>query len=206
MKSPLAQLDTSVIKQAFILSIVYFLLFDTSILLYKYDHYKAGEEIAYAELFKESCYVFLMIFASFVGFSINSILLKIYAFFLYASSALVSYYIYSLKILPNKQVVKAFFDVESVEAYEIVSIKLIAWILAACAICIYLLRKYNAKDPSSGLSKFICFVLLFASIANVITPFYRLFSTYLPVNYMHNSYEYFLHKFTDHEKTDIADK
>ena len=206
MKPSLPQLDTSVLKQAFILTLVYFLLFDTSILLYKYDHYKAGKELAYAELFKESCYVFLMIFAGFAGFSINNILLKIYAFFLYASGALVSYYIYALKIIPNKQIVKAFFDVESVEAYEHVSIKLIAWIMITCSICIYILRKYNSKDPAGRFSKFLCFVLLFCSIANIATPFYRVFTSHLPINYLHNSYEYFLNKFTDHDKSDITNK
>ncbi len=206
MKPSLPQLDTSVLKQAFMLTLGYFLLFDASILLYKYDHYKAGHSLAYAELFKESCYVFLMIFAGFVGFSINNILLKIYAFFLYASGAMVSYYIYAQKILPNKHIVKAFFDVESVAAYEHVSIKLIAWILIGCAVCVYILRKYNANDPNSNFSKFLCFVLLFASIANIATPFYRVFTSHLPINYLHNSYEYFLHKFTDHDKKDIADK
>jgi len=125
---------------------------------------------------------------------------------LYITGALVSYYVYVLKVLPNKHIVKAFFDVESVEAYELVSIKLIIWILISCAICVYLLRKYNAADPSNSLSRFVCFVLLFASIANVITPFYRVFTGYLPINYLHNSYEYFLHKFTDHTKSDISDK
>ena len=206
MKPSLPQLDTYVLKQAFILTLVYFLLFDTSILLYKYDHYKAGKELAYAELFKESCYVFIMIFASFVGFSINNILLKIYAFFLYATGAMVSYYVYALKIIPNKQIVKSFFDVESVETYEHVSIKLIAWILLGCSVCIYILRKYNAKDPTGGFSKFLCFVLLFVSVANIATPFYRVFTSHLPVNYLHNSYEYFLDKFTDHDKSDITDK
>ena len=206
MKPSLPQLDTSILKQAFILTLVYFLLFDTSILLYKYDHYKAGHSLAYIELFKESCYIFLMIFAGFIGFSINNILLKIYAFFLYASGAMVSYYIYALKILPNKQIVKAFFDAESIEAYEHISIKLIAWILITCSICIYILRKYNTKDPASSFSKFLCFILLFGSIANIATPFYRVFVSHLPINYLHNSYEYFLHKLTDHDKSDVTDK
>ena len=204
MKLSLPQLDTSILKQSFVLTLVYFLLFDTAILIYKYDHYKAGKELAYIELFKESCYILLMIFVSFVGFSINNILFKIYSFFLYATSALVSYYIYALKVLPNKHIVKSFFDVESIEAYELVSIKLIAWILISCAICIYLLRRYNATDPSRSLSKLLCFILLFASIANIITPFYRVFPSYMPINYLHNSYEYFLHKFTDHTKADIS--
>lgn len=206
MKPSMPQLDMSVIKQAFMLTIVYFLLFDSAMILYKYNHYKAGSSLAYVELFKESIYVLLMIFVGFVGFSINNVLLKIYAFFLYASGAMVSYYIYALKIIPNQQIVKAFFDVESVEAYEHISIKLVLWIIIGCAACIYILRKYNTKDPVGSFSKFLCFIMLFWSIANIITPFYRVFTSHLPINYLHNSYEYFLHKFTPHRKSDINDK
>lgn len=204
MKSHNIQSDISTIKSAMILALGYFVLFDTSILLYKYTYYKGGAELALVELFKESLYVFVMLSFSFIGFSINNILFKVYALFLYTTGALTSYFVYTMKILPTKQIVKAFFDVESVEAYELVSIKMVIWIILSIWACLYLLRKYDPKQNSNKFSIVIMFMLFILSIANVITPFYRIFTSYMPVNYLHNSYHYFLDRFSKAEKLDIT--
>ncbi len=204
MKLLRMQSDLSIIKRALVLSLGYFILFNTSVLLYKYSYYKAGESLALAELCKESLYVCLMLFLSFLGFSINNILFKIYSLFLYLTGAFVSYYIYAMNILPTKHMVKAFFDVESVEAYELVSIKMIAWVVICLAVCIYLLRRFDAKETSNSLSKALLYLFFIASIANVITPFYRVFNSYLPIEYLHNSYHYFLERFSSHKRTDIT--
>lgn len=204
MKSHNLQSDMLIIKRALIFALSYFILFNTSIILYKYSYYKGGAEAAFIELGKESIYILFMLTISFLGFSLNNILFKIYSLFLFGSGALVSYFIYTMKILPTKAIVKAFFDVESVEAYELVSIKLILWIIVSIWACIYLLRKFDGKENSNNASMIIMFLLLILSIANIITPFYRVFNTYLPINYMHNSYHYFLKRFNATEKIDIS--
>lgn len=204
MKSHNIQSDMSTIKSAFIMSLGFFVLFNTSILLYKYSYYKSGAEKAFIELFKESLYILVMLTISFIGFSINNMLFRIYSIFLYASGALTSYFVYTMKILPTKQIVKAFFDVESVEAYELVSIKMVAWLILSIIACIYLLKKFEAKQNSNKASIAIMFIFFILSIANIITPFYRVFTTYLPINYLHNSYHYFLDTFSNAEKIDIT--
>lgn len=204
MKSHNLQSDISIIKRALIFALCYFVLFDTSIILYKYSYYKGGAEAAFMELGKESLYILLILTISFLGFSINNVLFKIYSMFLFVSGALVSYFVYTMKILPTKAIVKAFFDVESIEAYEIVSIKLILWIIVSIGACLYLFKKFDAKENSNNTSMIIMFLFLVLSIANIITPFYRVFTTYLPINYMHNSYHYFLNRFSAAEKIDIT--
>ena len=196
MKSHNIQSDISTIKTAVIFALGYFLLFDTSIIMYKYTYYKGGAELAFVELLKESIYIIVMLIATFIGFSVNNILFKIYSLFLYTTGALVSYFIYTMNVLPTKQIVKTFFDVESVEAYELVSIKLVIWIILSIWVCIYLLRKFDAKPNPNKLSVVVMFLLFILSIANIITPFYRVFTTHLPVNYLHNSYYYFLERYS----------
>jgi glucan phosphoethanolaminetransferase (alkaline phosphatase superfamily) len=204
MKSINLQSDISIAKRALVLAIVYFLLFNSAMLLYKFSYYKAGNSLAFAELSKESLYILVMLFLSFLGFSINNILLKIYSIFLYSTGAFVSYYIYAMKILPTKQMVKAVFDVESLEAYELVSIRMILWVIISIVICIYLLRKFDTKDVANKFIKFLLFILFISSIANIITPFYRLFTSHLPINYLHNTYHYFLGRFDINERADIS--
>jgi glucan phosphoethanolaminetransferase (alkaline phosphatase superfamily) len=204
MKSMNLQSDISIAKRALVLTAVYFLLFNGSMLLYKFSYYKAGNSLAFVELSKESLYVLVMLFLSFLGFSINNILLKIYSIFLYSTGAFVSYYIYAMKILPTKQMVKAVFDVESLEAYEVVSLKMILWVIISLVICIYLLRKLDTKEISSKVTKFLLFILFIGSIANIITPFYRVFTSHLPINYLHNTYHYFLDRFDIRDRADIS--
>lgn len=204
MKSHNIQSDISTIKSAMVLALGYFVLFDTSILLYKYSYYKGGAELAFLELLKESLYVYVMLTFSFIGFSINNVLFKVYALFLYSTGALASYFVYTIKVLPSKQIVKAFFDVESVEAYELVSIKLVIWVILSIWACIYLLKKFNPKQNSNKFSIVVMFMLFILSIANIITPFYRVFTTYLPINYLNNSYHYFLERFSNADRLDIT--
>ena len=146
-----------------------------------------------------------MIFAGFIGFSVNNILFKIYSFFLYITGSFVSYYIYDNKLLPSKNAVKAFFNVDSINAYELVSLYMICWVVVSCLLCIYLLQKYETKNTPSNAFSGICYILLFVSIANIITPFYRVFNSYLPINYLHNSYDYFLKKSSKSAKQDITE-
>ncbi|MGV2432500.1 MAG UNVERIFIED_CONTAM: sulfatase-like hydrolase/transferase [Rickettsiaceae bacterium] len=187
-----------------VIALVYFLLFNSSILIYKYSYYKAGASLALIELSKESLYIFIMLCLSLLGFSINNMLFKIYSIFLYSTGALVSYYVYAMKILPTKQVVKAFFDVESVEAYELVSIKMIGWVILSIVICLYLLKMLEAQETKNKISKGIICLLFILSIANIITPFYRVFQTYLPINYLNNSYHYFIDRYTSKDKVNIV--
>lgn len=204
MKLPRIQSDMSIIKRAFVLAVVYFLLFDTSILTYKYAYYKAGEMTAFVELFKESLYIIIMLFFSFLGFSINTPTFITYSVFLYATGAFVSYYTYAMKILPTKQMVKATLDVEFMEAYELVSTKMLAWVLFSLLICYFLLKRFTAKDLKNKVAGTLLFMFFILSIANIITPFYRVFNSYYPIQYLHNSYHYFLEKYLPAAKSDVT--
>lgn len=204
MKSHNIQSDMSTIKRAFIFSLSFFLLFNTSIIIYRYGYFKGGNGLAIVELLKESIYIIIMLTCSFLGFSINNILFKTYALFMFVTGALASYFTYSMNILPTKQIVKSFFDVESVEAYELVSLKLVIWVIISIYACLYLLRKYDAKPSSSKLSTVTMFMLFILSIANIITPFYKIFTNYMPINYLHNSYHYFLDRFAGVDMMDFT--
>lgn len=190
MKTKLPKPDQGIIIQSLILAFIYFALFNTAILIYEFNNIK-GDFISQFD-FNQSLYVFLMIFLTFIGFSINNVLFKIYTIFLYFTGALVSYYIYFMDILPDYKAIETFFNLDS---YEMVSIKLILWILFALALCAYLLSKLTPKEPIALSSKLLCYLFLFLAIANIITPFHSSFKHYLPINYLHNAYEYFLSRY-----------
>lgn len=190
MKSHNLQSDISFIKRAFILAIAFSLLFNTSVIMYKHSQ---GSD--FGDLFWENIYVIIMLGLSFLGFSINNMLLKIYAYIIYVTGAMTSYYIYFEDILPTKKRIGNFFAVDSLDDYDNLSLKLVLWVIFSIWVCFYLLKRFDAKDNSNKLSMGVMFTLLILSIANVITPFCKDCLIYLPLEYLHNGYHYLLNEF-----------
>lgn len=190
MKSHNLQSDISYIKRAFILSLAYCVLFNSSVFIYKYSQ---GSD--FDELFWEGIYVGGMLGISFLGFSINNMLLKVYSYFLYVTGAIASYYIYFENILPTKRHVGNFLSIGSIDDYDNLSLKMVLWVIFSIWACFYLLRKFDAKDNSNRLSVGLMFVFLILSIANIITPFCKDCIHYLPLEYLNNGYHYLLNEY-----------
>jgi|GEM_PF-4103290 len=200
MKSHNIQSDISTLKRALLFALVYFVLFNSSVVLYNTDN----GHLPLTEIGYECLYVYIMLTLNFVGFSINNVLFAIYSVFIYSTGALASYFIYSSGTLPTKRVIADFLDISSLFEYDLISIKLVLWLILSIWLCIYLLKKYDAKPNQNKASVVTIFMLFILSIANIITPFMQEFKTYLPVNYLHNSYHYFLDSYSISSKTDIA--
>ncbi|AAU03800.1 phosphoethanolamine transferase [Rickettsia typhi] len=204
LKNILKHFDTKLIKLSSILAFLYCLLFNTAILIYKFDYYKATIFKGILELSKDFCYIYIFAFIAFFGLNVHRFVLKFGAGFLFITSAIASYYIYFFKINPTKQVIGSFFSTDLNEVYELISIKLIIWIIFCLFTCFYTLRSFIAKNSKSFFTTLLSAACLLIFIYNIITPSFKILKNYFPIQYLHNSYLNFATIFGDINYADIS--
>ena len=197
LKTIQKHLDTKLIKLSTILAFIYCLLFNTAILFYKFDYYKAMAFRGILELSKDFFYIYIFSFITFFGLSVHRLVLKIGASFLFITSAITSYYLYFFKIKPTKQVIGSFFSTDLNEVYELTSIKLIIWIIFSLFTCLYTLRTFTPSGTKSFVTKLLSATCLFIFVYNIITPSFKILKNYSPIQYLHNTYLNFAKNLSD---------
>jgi glucan phosphoethanolaminetransferase (alkaline phosphatase superfamily) len=195
----LVQLFRCNIKAAALLSLVYCLLFNSSIILFKFDYYKADLAFGVLELLKDFIQIFIANFIIFLGLSLTRPLFIVGSLFLFFTGAISSYSIFFFKIFPTKQIIRALFENEVSESVEILSVRVVIWVIFALLISLRLSIKTKTKQ--SIILPSICLVIF---ISNIIMPQYKVLRSYFPIQYLHNSYLYYLDKFHSPEKKDIS--
>ncbi|HJD66987.1 MAG TPA: phosphoethanolamine transferase [Rickettsia endosymbiont of Bembidion lapponicum] len=188
LKNIQKHLDIKLIKLSAILAFIYCLLFNSAILIYKFDYYKATIFRGILELSKDFCYIYIFSFIAFFGLSVHRLALKIGSCFLFITSAIASYYIYFFKITPTKQVIGSFFSTDLNEVYEITSIKLIIWMIFSLFTCLYTLKSFATSDTKSFVTKLLSAACLLIFLYNIITPSFKILKNYFPIQYLHNTY------------------
>lgn len=198
------QLDISLIKISLIFALIYCMLFNSAVFIYKFDYYKVTAFKAILELGKDFVYIYLTLFIFFFGLTINRVVFILGSLFLFLTGALASYYLYFFRIAPTTEIIHAFFGTELNEAYELASIKLIVWLLFSIFVCIYTIRHFKLNNTSLFVTKLLSALCLLLLLNSIIAPPYRILTSYFPIQYLHNSYLYFFKAQQLSHKIDIS--
>lgn len=183
-------LDSNALKLPLIFAIIYFLLFNSAILEYKFSYYKADFVKAILELAKDSIYIYLSLFIIFWGLTIHRLVFVTGTIFLFITGAIASYYLHFFRISPTTEMMGSFFSTDPNELYEIVSVKLIIWLIFCLAIAIYSLKYFSIPSKKLFVSNLLSATCLLITVNNIITPQFKLLKNYFPIQYLHNSYIY----------------
>ncbi len=202
LKPLIKQLDKNRLKVAFYLALAYNTLFNSSVVIFKFNYYQADIFRAILELSKDFVCVLTFLFIIFLGLSFNKFVLIFSALFLFISGAIASYYLYFWGILPTKEMINNLFNTHFQEAYELVSMKLLLWLFFSILSLWYILKRAVFAKQNSTIA-LICFIGL---VLNIITPQYKILNNYFPIQYLHSSYKYFAKNFTQIVKQNITNK
>ncbi|WP_341748293.1 phosphoethanolamine transferase [Candidatus Tisiphia endosymbiont of Dascillus cervinus] len=181
-------LDSKLIKLSLVFSFIYCLLFNSAVIVYKFSYYKFTFFKAILELSKDSIYICFTCFIIFFGLTIHRLVFIIGAIFLFVTGAIASYYLYLFKISPTKEMMGSFFSTDFNEVYEIVSIRLIVWLIFSIATCIYTMKHFSILDSKLFVTKLLAAICLLITINNIIMPQFNLLRGYFPIQYLHNTY------------------
>ncbi|WP_316354215.1 phosphoethanolamine transferase [Candidatus Trichorickettsia mobilis] len=197
-------LEFSLIKIAAIIAIIYMLLFNSAVFIYKFDYYKVSGILAIIELSKDFIYIYLTLFIFFFGCAIHRTLFLITTILLFISGALSSYYLYFFKIAPTKEIIKALFGTNLNEAFELASTNLIVWLVFSISICIYTIKHFGINTSKLFITKLLAAICLLLTINSIISPPYKVLGSYFPIQYLHNTYLYFTEMWRTSTRNDIS--
>lgn len=202
----LTNLDYPIIKRVAIFALIYNLLFNSAVIIYKFDYYKVNAIRAYLELTKDFIYIYITLFIIFFGISINRIFFAVITIILFISGGITSYYLYFFKIVPTQETMIGIFNSNIHEIHEFIGIKLILWLLINVIIVIYMIRYLGFTNFQSRFAKIISISCLLLSIHAVISPKYKVLSNYFPIQYLHNTYVCLIQNFSKSEQLNISNE
>jgi len=200
-------IDANMIKSAFAFAIIYCLLFNSAVIIYKFEYYQANILTAILELAKDFVYLVITLFVFFFGLSIHRVIFIIGSLLLFSTGALASYYLFFFSISPTLGMMPSIFGTHHTELYELLSVKMIIWESFSILICLYSISHFNVQTTKLFFSRILSAICLLIVINNVITPKFSFMKTYFPMQYLHNSYVFFFGKsHNKYTKEDISTK
>jgi glucan phosphoethanolaminetransferase (alkaline phosphatase superfamily) len=205
IKSIQKQLDVSLVSTALTFALIYCLMFNTSVVLYKYEYYQVSFVSAVFELLKQFIYTYIATFIFFFGLAIHRLIFIIGSIFLFFTGAIASYYLFYLGVAPTEKMMPAIYGTEISEISELISTRVIIWIIFSLSICIFGIKHFNPQTTKSFFSRMLTALCLFVAINNIISPQFKILKSYFPIQYLHNSYVYFFGN-KDHVRQDISKK
>ena len=203
IKSIQKQLDVSLVSTALTFALIYCLMFNTSVVLYKYEYYQVSFVSAVFELLKQFIYTYIATFIFFFGLAIHRLIFIIGSIFLFFTGAIASYYLFYLGVAPTEKMMPAIYGTEISEISELISTRVIIWIIFSLSICIFGIKHFNPQTTKSFFSRMLTALCLFVAINNIISPQFKILKSYFPIQYLHNSYVYFFGN-KDHVRQDIS--
>lgn len=184
------QIDNNIIKLSLITSLIYMLLFNSSIFINKFNHYNATAFKTILELGKDFIYIYIALFITFFGLTTHRLIFLSISLFLFFSGAIASYYIFISEALPQPEMIGKIFNVYLPRAYEFVSIKLIAWLIFCIFVYLYTIKNFKVADTNLFITKILSAACLLITVNFIFSPPNQLFKEYLPFYYLHDSYLY----------------
>ena len=199
-------LDINLIKASLVFAVLYCVLFNSAVFIYKFQYLQSDILQALIELTKDFVYNLIVLFIIFFGLTVYRLLFIIAALFLFITGALASYYLFFFSISPTLSIMPSIFGTESTEVYELVSARVIVWLIFSASICVYSINYFKIQTTKLFFTKILAAVCLLIAINNIITPKFSFVRSYFPIQYLHNSYLYFFGQTEEYTKTDISNK
>lgn len=187
-----SQLDVNLIKASLIFAFIYCLLFNTSIVIYKFGYYQVTLVEALLEFAKQFLYTYITLFIFFFGLTIHRLIFIFGTIFLFITGALASYYLFFFGVIPSAKLMPAIFGTNYNEVIEIISPRVIVWVIFSISICVYCIKYFKIHTTKIFVTKILSAICLLLAINNIIFPSFKNLKTYFPLQYLHGAYIYFL--------------
>jgi len=199
-------LDSNLIKSSFVFAIIYCLLFNSAVTIYKFSYYQADILPAILELVKDFIYNLIVLFVFFFGLSVHRIAFIAGSLFLFITGAFASYYLFFFSVAPTAAMMPTIFGTHPTEVGELLSARIIVWVIFSVSICLYSIKYFNIQTTKSFLTRILSAVCLLIIVMNIISPRFSFLKTYFPMQYLHNSYVFFFGEGEEYAREDLSTK
>ena len=145
-------LDTTLLRSCLVFALIYCVLFNSAVFIYKFEYYQADILTAILELVKDFIYIAITLFVFFFGLSLHRMLFVVGSLLLFITGALASYYLFFFSIAPTPTMMPALFGTHLTEIYELVSARIIVWVIFSIGICLYSIKHFNIQTTKMFLT------------------------------------------------------
>lgn len=191
MKALKKQFDTKLIYTSLVFAFIYSVLFNSSVLLYKYSHYKAPFFSVLFDLSLQLIGAYFVVFIVFLGLAINRSIFIVGSAFLFLTGAIASYYLFRFGIAPTLKTMPTIYSTATKNIPSWLNIKLALWMIFSLIICFFSIKHFNPQPTKSFVTKVVAVLCLFLTVNNIISPQFKALRTYFPNQYLSNTYRYF---------------
>jgi len=200
------QLDFNLIKSCFVFALMYCFLFNMAVFIHKFGYYQGNTLTAILELGKDFIYLLITLFVIFFGLSVHRLLFITGSVILFLTGAAASYYLFFFSIAPTPGMMPTIYGTNPTEAYELVSTRILLWVIFSLSICLYSIQHFNIQTTKIFFTRILSAICLLLVLTNIITPKFSFLKTYFPMQYLHNSYAYFFGHSEEYARADLSKK
>ncbi len=197
-------LDINLIKISSLFALIHCLLFNSVVYLNKFHYISSGIVSAILEIVKDFAYDLTILFVMFFGLTIYRLLFISGSLLLFITGALASYYLFFFSISPTPSLMPSIYGTNLTEINELVSARMLVWVIFSISICVYTINHFKIQISKLYFNKLLSSICLVIAISNIISPKFSYMKTSFPIQYFHNSYEYFFGRTKDHARQNIA--
>lgn len=185
------QLDANLMKISAITAILYCLLFNTPVFLHNFKHLGTSFTRGTIDFVQDFILLYIFLLIMFFGLTIHKLVFIIGTLVLFISGAIASYNLFFHYNMPSKASVRYLFNIEPGEVTELISIRLLIWIIFSVLVAIYTMRHFKIETTTIFFSRLLSAICLLFTLNCIIAPPYKILKSYFPILYLHNTYQYF---------------
>ncbi|NRB11038.1 MAG: hypothetical protein HRU35_05465 [Rickettsiaceae bacterium] len=184
------QLDIKLIKNCLVFALVYYLFFNSSIVIHKFNYAKTSNLQTLYLLTTEFIYIYLVLFIIFLGLAVHRTVFIVGTLFLFATGAIASYYLFFYKTIITAKYIKYTY-LGSNKLFEMFDLRLIIWIIFSIIICFFTIKRFQINTTKSFITRILSAICLLLFLNNIISPQFKVIRVYFPTQYLHSCYVYF---------------
>lgn len=184
-------LDEQSLKSSLAFAVIYCLLFNSSIFLYKFNHYNVATASLLFLILKDFLMVTGALFLFFFGFTIHEMIFRVSTMILFALGAFASYHMYMHEATLSHRLMTSLYGSNLIESYKFVNIRLVVWMIFSLGVCYSAIRHFTVKTPPQFFAKLLCAICLFLFVNCIILPPFDFLEDYFPTQFLSSWYFYF---------------
>ena len=188
MKFLAKHIDQDALKASLAFAVIYCLMFNSSVFVYKSINYNIGAVELVFMIIKDFLLTTGALFVFFFGATMHSILFRVFAVLLFLGGAIASYHMYVYEATMSARLMRSLYGNSPMEAYSLVSIKLVIWMIFSLGICYSAIWHFKVRTPSQFFTKLLCAVCLFLFVNCIISPPFPFLEDYFPTQFLSSIY------------------
>lgn len=179
--------DQQSLKASFAFAIIYSLMFNSSVIVYKFNHYNIGAASLLFMLARDFLFSTVALFVFFFGLTLHTRFFQVLMIILFISGAFASYHMYAYEATISRRLLTSFYE----NSDRILNVRLIVWMIFSLGVCYSAIKHFKVQTPPQFFTKLLCAFCLFLFVNCIISPPFDFLEDYFPTQFLNSCYLYF---------------